>query len=133
MYQFLPNTLISFTLTMVVALTGVIPTVGCCTEKGNQSGLISCCCPESDDAVQSCCSELKLVLTCRCSAGNERPGVPIEKHTSNERSACPRTDCVSVAFDFYSQGAQRQFLKDATLFSFQPLSRYQAILCCWLI
>lgn len=129
MFQFLTNSLISLVLIVAVTLSGVVPVIG----AGNQCGSEQCCRTRSDEAVQSCCSTPTHPHICQCSVKNKRPPTPVENRTSDKRDLSRRADCVAVASVVCVRESQTHSPRDATLFSFQPIPRQQAVLCCWLI
>ena len=135
MFRFAITTLL---LALVVATpcVGAVPATGACAAMGHERGSGQCCgicCEKLSEARRTCCSKSVKPQSCQCSVDRERPAVPQERRSSDERNDSRRAESVAAVLFVRDEEPPVQAIGDVSLLSSQPSLRRQAILCRWLI
>lgn len=123
-------------LIAATALAGGVPATGACAAKGSICKSKTCCgvgCTKPSESVMSCCGLKTESLTCRCSARNEHPAASHERRASDVRSDLRNAEARPTMITLRCDGLNSSAGQEASLFSFLPNPRRQAVLCCWLI
>ncbi len=125
--------LLSIALIAATAFVAVVPASGACAAKVHDRGAKQCCCATSSMASRTCCSQDVPASTCRCSVDHERPAVPQEQRSSDERDGARRADCVLSVALIADDRPTTLLIEDAAHLSPLPTLRHLAALCRWLI
>ncbi len=123
---------LSLALVLATAFAGTLPNVG--VREASNSGCQSqrCCgaCSSSEAAASTCCSAVQRPSVCHCNAENRRSALPPERRISPDQISVYRTE---RAVSFGLGVCRSRVSEDAAISWRLPTSRWQAVLCHWLI
>lgn len=135
MFRPVKRPFVSLVLIAATALLGIVPAVGACESGVAKCSSNRCCgnfCARATEATHACCRASAKPQTCRCSVDEERPAVPCERQSRDERNDARRVEVAMAVLFVLKDEVWTSTTEDAALFSSLPATRRQAVLCRWL-